>query len=147
MAQPTTAKFGKMLVLLGDGVSPETFAAPCGFSSKNLTFTKGLTEINLPDCIDPDAPSNVGRDVENLSAAITGEGVLAAESIDEWIAAYESTTAVNVKITIEIGIFTHTWTGAMHVSEWALGAEQGGRVTSAITMASDGELIHSVAST
>src|SRR5690606_5463030 len=60
MAQPTTARFGKFKVMLGDGGSPMTYAAPCGFTSKSLTLTKNLTEVNLPDCDDPDSVAWVG---------------------------------------------------------------------------------------
>ncbi len=147
MADPVTAKFGKFRILLGDGASPELFVAPCGFTSKAITWTKGLTEINLPDCLDPDAPASVGRDIENRSVGITGEGVLAAESIDEWIAFEEASEAQNVRIEIDIGIFTHVWNGAMHLGEIGYSAEQGGRVTITVNMSSDGEMLHTVAST
>ncbi len=147
MADPVTAKFGKFRILLGDGASPEVFAAPCGFTSKAITWTKGLIEINLPDCIDPDAPSSVGRDVENLSVSVNGEGVLAAESIDEWIAMQEAVLATNVRIEIDIGIFTHVWNGGMLMAEMGINAEQGGRCTITVQMSSDGAMIHTVAST
>ncbi|MDH3232198.1 MAG: phage tail protein [Alphaproteobacteria bacterium] len=147
MAQPTTAKFGKFRVLLGDGQSPEVFTVPCGFTSKALTVSKNLTEINLPDCLDPDAAAWVGRDVESLSAAITGEGVLAAESIDAWYAALLSTSSLNVRIEIEFPLITYTWQGLMHVSEFAHNADQGGRTTANVTMASDGELVLTNATT
>ncbi len=147
MADPLTAKFGKFRILLGDGASPEVFAAPCGFTSKAITWTKGLTEINLPDCIDPDAPASVGRDVENLSVSVNGEGVLAAESIDEWILMQEAVVATNVRIEIDIGIFTHTWNGGMLMGEMGINAEQGGRCTITVNMSSDGTMIHTVAST
>lgn len=141
MAAPTTAKFGKFRVLLGDSASPIVYSAPCGFTSKSLTLTKNLQDINLPDCDDPDAPAWVGRDVQSLSAAINGEGVLAAESAPDWFAAYEDTDSVPVRIEIEFTAITYVYTGFMHVSEMVLGAEQGGRVTSNISMQSDGELV------
>lgn|SRR5688572_521162 len=144
MAAPTTARFGKFRVLLGDGASPETFAAPCGFTSKSLTLTKNLQEVNLPDCDDPDAPAWVGRDVQSLSAAINGEGVLAAESAPAWFEAYEATDSVSVKIEIEFTDITYVYTGLMHIAEMALGAEQGGRVTNNVQMQSDGELVRTM---
>lgn len=140
MAAPTTARFGKFRVLLGDGASPEQFVAPCGFTSKSLELSKNLTDVNLPDCDDPDAPAWVGRDVESLTAAINGEGVMAAESIEAWMEAYESTESVNVKVEIELPLVTYTYTGRMHVATMTLGAEQGGRVTNNVSMQSDGAL-------
>ena len=141
MAAPTTAKFGKFRVLLGDSASPIVYTAPCGFTSKSLTLTKNLQEINLPDCDDPDAPAWVGRDVQSLSASISGEGVLASESAPDWFAAYEDTDSVPVRVEIEFTTITWVYTGFMHVAEMVLGAEQGGRVTANISMQSDGELV------
>lgn len=147
MAPPTTAKFGKFRVLLGNGASPEVFAAPCGFTSKSLALSKNLTDVNLPDCDDPDAPAWVGRDVESLTASITGEGVMAAESADDWMDAFESTESISVKVEIEFPLVTWTYTGKMHISSMTLSAEQGGRVTNNVEMQSDGELVRSMATT
>lgn len=146
MAPPTTVKFGKFRVLLGDGNSPELFTAPCGFTSKSLVLSKNLTEVNLPDCNDPDAPAWVGRDVESLTASITGEGVMASESADEWMDAFESTESVSVRVEIEFPTLTYAYEGKMHIASMTLGAEQGGRVTNNIEMQSDGELVRTTES-
>lgn len=144
MAQPTTARFGMFRVLLGDGASPEQFTAPCGFTSKSLTLTKNLTEINLPDCDDPDAVGWLGRDAQSLSMAINGEGVLASESVEAWLDAWESVESINAKVEIEFPAKTITWTGRMHIATFQAGAEDKGRVTSQIEMQSDGEMTRAV---
>lgn len=141
MAQPTTARFGKFRILLGDDASPIAYAAPCGFTSKSLSLGKSLSEVSLPDCDDPDAPIVIGRDVESITASVSGEGVLAAASVVTWLEAYEATESVPVKIEIEFSSGTVTWTGAMHVESLELGAEQGGRVTLNVSMQSDGALV------
>lgn len=143
MAQPTTARFGKFRVLLGDGADPEVFTAPCGFTSKSLALSKNLTDVNLPDCDDPDAAAWVGRDVQSLSAQISGEGVLAVESVLTWQAAFDNTASINVKVEIEFSTGTLTYTGAMHLASITFGVEQGGRVTCDVEMQSDGELVAS----
>jgi len=140
MAAPTTARFGKFKILLGDGADPEVFTAPCGFTSKSLQLTKNLTEVNLPDCDDPDAVAWVGRDAQSLSAQVSGEGVLSAQSVDAWLAAFESVDSINVKVIIEFPAKTITWTGRMHVSTFSPTSEQGGRVTASVELQSDGEL-------
>jgi hypothetical protein len=138
MAQPTTAKFGKFRVMLGDSASPIVYTSPCGFTSKSLTLTKDLTDVNLPDCADPDAVAWVGRDAASLSAAVSGEGVMAAESVEDWLDAWESSDSVPVKIEVEFPAKTITWTGRMHIATFTAGAEQGGRVTANVEMQSDG---------
>jgi len=140
MAQPTTARPGKMRILLGNGGGPEVFSAPCGMTTKGLTITKNLSEVSIPDCDDPDAAFWQARDVESLSAAISGEGVLAAESEDEWNAAAFSTDAINVKVEIEFSTGTRTYTGAFHIDSFAVSAQQGQRVSANISMQSDGIL-------
>lgn len=141
MAQPTTAKFGKFIVKLGDGAEPEVFAAPCGFTSKSLQLTKTLSEVSIPDCNEPDAPIVIGRDVQSLSASISGEGVLAAEAVEAWMDAYNSTDSVSVQLEITFSSGVLKFVGKMHVATISLGAEQGGRVTISVEMQSDGALV------
>ena len=145
MAPPVTARFGKFRVLLGDDATPIEYSAPCGFTSKSLTFTKDLTEVNIPDCIDPDKVAWVGRDASSLSAAINGEGVAASEASETWLEAFESVESVPVKVELEFPSKTITWTGFMHISQLDIGAEQGGRVTMNVQMQSDGELVRTTA--
>lgn len=140
MAKPVTARFGKMLIKLGDGAEPEVFAAPCGLTTKSLTLSKNLNEVDIPDCDDPDAASWVGRDVQNLTASISGDGVLAAEAIPTWDSAFKDTYSVNVEISIEFETGTLLYEGAMHLESFEISAESGGRVQVSISMQSDGEI-------
>jgi predicted secreted protein len=141
MAPPITARFGKFRVLLGNSAVPIVYAAPCGFTSKSLALNKSLSEVAIPDCDDPDAPINLGRDVENISASVSGEGVLAASAVITWLAAYEKTDSVPVKVEIEFSTGVVTWTGKMHIESLELGAEIGGRVTISVSLQSDGQLV------
>jgi hypothetical protein len=140
MAQPTTARFGMMLIELGDDATPTVYAAPCGFTSKGVTISKNLQEVNIPDCDDPDAPTWVGRDVLSQSATITGDGVAAAESVPDWDDAAMTTTSVPMRVTIDFGggHGKKVITGNFHVDSEAYAAAQGGRVTLAINAVSDG---------
>lgn len=137
MAQPTTARPGKMRILLGDGASPEVFTAPCGLTTKALRVSKDLSDVVIPDCDDPDAPYWLARDVTSLSVEITGEGLLAAESEATWMDATFSTDPVNVKVEIEFTTGTRTFEGAFHVTASPSG-QQGQRVSIDVSMQSDG---------
>ncbi len=138
--QPTTVKFGKFVVQLGTGTGTITYTAPCGFTSKALQFSKDLNDVQIPDCDDPDAVAWLGRDVASLSAQVTGEGVLAQESVVAWLAAVDSVNSVPVKVILTFPARTITWTGYMHISEFNIQAELGNRVTVSVTMNSDGPL-------
>ncbi len=147
MAQPTTTRGGKVRVLIGNNADPIVYTAPCGFSSKSITLNKGLEEVNLADCDEPDAVSWLGRDAVSLSMSISGEGVLASESVVTWLDAWESVESVPVKVEIEFPSTTYTYTGRAHVESLEMGAPNGRRVTNNVSMQSDGEMVRSSAAT
>lgn len=140
MAEPTTIKGGKVKVLLGNSAQPIVYAAPCGFTQRSVAINKGLEEVQLPDCDDPDAMSWLGRDATSLSMTVGGEGLLAAESVDVWLAAVESEDSVPVKVIWEFPAKTITWTGKMHIESFEIGAEDKKRVTSTVSLQSDGKM-------
>ena len=118
-----------------------TYFAPCGFTSKNCTISKNLAEVNIPDCENPDAPIWVGRDVQNQSCVISGDGVAAAELVPDWDAAAMTTESVPMKVEIEFtGVGTKTIMGNFHMDSEAFAADAGGRVTLAINAQSDGQV-------
>lgn len=141
MAKPTTAKFGAFTVSLESEDSPNVFIAPCGFTSKSLTMGKNLSEVSIPDCDDPDAPIWLGRDVQSQTSQISGEGVLAAESVERWLAAYNSVESVECEVEVTFSTGVLKFTGFWHLETLTIGAEQGGRVTINVSMQSDGEIV------
>jgi len=144
MTQATTIKGGKVRVKLETAV-PTVYATPCGFTSKTVTFTKGLEDVQVPDCDDPDKVDWLGRDATSLAMSVSGEGVLAEQSIETWLDAWESIDSVNVKIEMEFPAKTITWTGKMHVETMEGVSPNGRRSTATISMQSDGEMVRTVA--
>ena len=49
MAQPTVLAGTKLLILVGDGGSPEVFAQPCGLTTRGITFTASTNSTLIPD--------------------------------------------------------------------------------------------------
>lgn len=145
MAQATTMSFSKMRILLGDGGSPEQFAAPCGLNTRALRRTKNTNEIDIPDCADEDAAAWIGREVRSLDWGVTGEGVLAVEAIESWEAFFTGTTSKNVQIEIETGASpgTITLNGAAHLSSYEITANRGEKVSVSIELVGDGALVTS----
>ncbi|MGC0054527.1 phage tail tube protein [Brucella pituitosa] len=141
MAQATTIKSGKIRVLLGNDATPTVYENPCGFTQRSITITKGLEEVNIPDCENPDLVDWVGRDATSLSMSVSGEGVLAAESVDAWLEAVDSIDSVSVKIEWEFPLKTITWTGFMHVESMEVGATNGQRATNNVSLQSDGVMV------
>lgn len=141
MAQATTIKGGKIRVLLGNDANPIVYSSPCGFTQRSITITKALEEVNVPDCEDPDKVDWVGRDATSLSMAISGEGVLASESVDAWLEGVESIESIPVKVEWEFPAKTITWTGRMHIESMEVGANNGQRATNNVSLQSDGEMV------
>lgn len=142
MTQATTVRGGKFRVLL-ETDTPGTYAAPCGFTSRSLTLNKALEEVQIPDCDDPDQVDWLGRDATSLSMSVSGEGVLAYESVATWLEAWEERDSINVKVEIEFPLKTYIYTGAMHVESLEMSGENGRRVTMNVSLQSDGEMIRS----
>jgi hypothetical protein len=144
MTQATTIKGGKIRVLLGNDATPIVYAAPCGFTQRTITLNKALEEIQVPDCNDPDKVDWLGRDATSLSMTISGEGVLAAESVETWLDAFDDVDSVPAKVEWEFPAKTITWTGRMHVESLEVGANNGQRATQNVSMQSDGEMVRVV---
>lgn len=100
MAQPTVASFGKFIVQLGDGASPEVFSAPCGFTERSLELKADTNATQVPDCDNPDAPAWEDKDVRTLSASITGQGVMALEALPTWRTWFFSALPKNVRVRL-----------------------------------------------
>ena len=84
MAQAKTITFGKTAIMLGDGASSETFAAPCGFTELTMTVNVETNNTNIPDCSDPDLPSWLVSDIVSKQMTLQGSGVLDTDAMQTW---------------------------------------------------------------
>lgn len=143
MAKPITLRFGKFFVRMSDGATPPVFSAPCGFTSKSFTRNKTLTESNVPDCDDPDAAAWVERDVQSMSATVSGEGILAKSAVPAWEAAMASTESkeCEVELVYPDGD-SDLYEGLFHLESFEVTGSQGERVNVSVTMQSDGEITY-----
>ena len=142
MALPTTKTFGQFLVKVGNGGSPETFAAPCGFTEKALQLSAETSDQTIPDCDNPDAAAWTSREVTRKSANITGNGVLAVESIATWRTWFLSAANRNVRVEFpgSGAAGGGYWAGAYKITSLEIGATLGEKVTVNVSLVSDGEV-------
>jgi hypothetical protein len=140
MAQPITVPYSKFILTIGDGATPtEAFDKPCGLTTQGVNFTKETNDQVIPDCDDPDLAPATGREVASTSAAITGEGILAAEFFPDWWAFYTSSAARNVKVALDTPAPNGgEWLGKFHLTGFNVTANLGEKVGVAIEMQSDG---------
>lgn len=142
MARPTTYSAKKLLILLGDGGTPEVFAAPCGLTTRGIEFSKETNDVTVPDCDDPDLPAWTERSVRTLSGSVSGSGILAAEAHATWRAAFLNTNSVNCRIKIDdtLGNGGGYYAGRFHLSAFSITGEIGDKLQVEITLDNDGEV-------
>ena len=144
MAKPTTARWSKLLIELGDGGSPETFTAPCGLTSKGFNRSATTSDTNVPDCDDPDAPVWTERVATAFSAQVSGSGVLALDSLDAWDTWFSSGLTKNVRVTMDVPLANNGryWTVPMVLTSFDLtGNTADGKCQVSVTMQSDGPVV------
>lgn len=144
MAKPTTYKGSLVAIYLEDPSSAGTFLKPCGLNQHSVQFTKNAQEVNVPDCDDPEAPQWVERDVESLDFSASGEGILAAESVEAWFDYFNQTDSILARIYVGSPSDTangYYWEGRVHLTNFTIEGTTGTRATVSIEMASDGELV------
>jgi len=140
MAKATVIKSGHALVFIGDNANPIVYKTPCGFTSRSISLSKSLNETRIPDCDDPDAPDWIERDVTSLSMSISGEGVLAENSVSTWVEAFKSSAPLNVKVEWKFPTKKITYTGKMHLESFEVGISNGETVSVNVSMQSSGEM-------
>lgn len=84
MAQINSIKFGEQMLLIGDGADPEVFSAPCGISSLTKSTSTNTSDVDLPDCDDPDLVVWLGVDEVSKRMTLTFSGTLAQQYLAEW---------------------------------------------------------------
>lgn len=139
MAQPTTLAFSKMLILVGDGVSPETFASPCGLTSKSFDISASSNDVQVPDCDDPDAPAWTDRVVKALSGKVSGSGIMAVESFTIWRDWALGGLPKNVRIQL-VGTGLGYYSGSFILDSFSLKASLGDKVQVDVSLSSDGQI-------
>ena len=147
MAKPTTYAGSTVAIYIEDTGTPGTYLRPCGLNNHTVNFTKNTRDVTVPDCDDPDLPAWIERGVESLDMSVTGTGVLAAEAIDDWWTAFNSTDSINARIYIGAadditnGRF---WAGKVHVTSFEPSGERGDKAQVSVTVVSDGEMVFTV---
>ena len=137
MAQPTVLPGTKLLILVGDGNSPEVFAQPCGLTTTGIDFKASTNTTLIPDCDDPEAPAWEAKDVNGLSATVTGTGVMAVESFDLWNDWFQSAESKNLQIKLDNASLGY-WAGEFILSDLKYSGTRGEKVTIDVTIDNTG---------
>lgn len=141
MAKPDTFSGSMMLILVGDGASPEVFSAPCGLTTKGLNQTAETAESVVPDCDDPAAPAWTESEVVALSWGASGSGIQADEAVQVWEEWFASGLPRNVRIEMYKGANAgRKYSGAALLTDFNRTGERGQRVQVEVTLKGTGAL-------
>lgn len=140
MAQPTVLPGTKLLLLAGNGADPEVFSQPCGLTTRSFNLSASTNSTLLPDCDDPEAPAWEAKDVNALSAQVSGSGVMAVESFDTWNDWFMAATSKNLQIKLDDAALGH-WAGSFILTALNYGGTRGQKVTVEITLQNDGAVV------
>jgi predicted secreted protein len=149
MAQPTVIPGTKLLVLIGSGGdspgSPDVFGEPCGLTTKAFTLNASTNTTLIPDCLDPSLPAWEAKDVNALSAEVTGNGVMAVESFHTWLDWYLGATERQSRIQLvsptALPLSLGYLQGAFILSKLTYNGVRGQKVLIDITMVNNGALV------
>lgn len=143
MSQAQTVPFSGLKVLLESSTVAGTFVAPCGLTERSLALSKETNDTTVPDCDNEDAAGWVERDVVSKSATISGEGVMARQSIARWQAAYDSDDPVKVRVE-RSGTAAQgggSYLGTYHLTKFEQNGTRGERVKVSVELQSTGPVV------
>lgn len=137
--KPTVLPGTALLILVGDGGSPEVFATPCGLTNNTFSLTASTNSTIIPFCDDPEAAAWESKDISSLAAQVSGTGVMATESFSEWNDWFLSGTSRNAQIKIDDGLghFLGHYEGKFVLSTFKLTGARGQKITIDVTLDND----------
>jgi len=143
MAAVKHARGVKLLLKVGNGASPEVFAAFCSINAaRGISFSSTTNDFNIPDCDDPETIAWVAREKDGLSVAVTGAGILNTPDVEEFYDWFVSPESKNCQIVVDVpsvdgGVI---FEGAFHLTDFEITGDRGGKMENSLSLASDGEV-------
>jgi len=136
MAQPTTIRGSQLLIKIGDGASPETFAHPCLINTeRGIQFQSQGSDVVVPDCDNPEDPAWLEHVKDGLSATVTGAGTLNTTDIDEFDAWFRSAEPKNIQVWV--AALGH-WAFEAHLTEFQITGTRSEKAQCNISLRSEG---------
>lgn len=133
MTQPTVVAGTKLLVLVGNGATPEVFAEPCGLTTKSFDLSAATNTALIPDCADPEAPVWEAKLVSSLAAQISGSGIMAVEAHAIWEAWFIAALAKNCQIKLNAAALGY-YSGSFILTSLRYGGQRGQFINVDLTM-------------
>lgn len=106
-------------------------------TERGIAFSSSTSDSVVPDCSDPSLPGWVDREVDGLTASISGAGMLDVASIEQWFDWYSGGEPKSVKVKVD-KTGGSTWTGDFLLTEFSMTGTRKEKATASITLVSDG---------
>lgn len=130
----------KLLILLGDGGSPEDFAHPCSINAaRDVTFEKNMNEDVGIDCDDLDAVGWVIREAVSKSCTVEGNGKLSIDDLELFESWFNDDESRNARVIVNVA-GGRQYGGRWQCSNLRIGGERGEKVEVSITLMNDGPI-------
>lgn len=149
MAEPLSFNGSLIMIKVGDGGDPETFAHPCLINaSRGINFSSSTVDSLIPDCADQNAPAWQTREKDGLSAEISGEGIMDAADIDDYFDWLTSANAKNIQCVVNDGggANEQTFAGKFHLTAFELSGDRKEKTQVSITLTSTGAVTRTAGS-
>lgn len=142
MPTRVNAMNGSQLKLrFSNGDSPQTFSQWCIINTeRGIEFTTRVIESTVPYCPpDEEVPAWVDRETDDLSASITGSGILDLSSLPDVWDWYESGDSKNIQVVYANDVSSGRWVGAGVLTSFKVtGPQRREKATFDCTIMSDG---------
>ncbi len=131
----------QLLIQIGDGASPETFAHDCLINTeRGIAFAADMQEFVIPNCLTPEDPAWKETTKDGLSASINGAGMVHTSSVESFFNWYTSKNTKNVRVNVNVAGSDGGgyWSGAFHLSAFEITGTRKEKATVSITLVSSG---------
>lgn len=99
---PDPKQTTRLVIQLGDGGDPETFAFTCGANAWSVDLTNNFEEQTVLDCSAPlDSPAAITRQLESQDTKLSISGTVALPAFPAWKDWIDTGKSKNVKILLD----------------------------------------------
>ena len=134
----------RLVIQVGDGGDPETFAFTCGANTFGITLTNNLGDNSALDCDNPlDVPASIIRHLETQDTSVTISGMVTTEAWPTWRGWADDGSEKNIKLFLDESAANNGgyWTVPAYLSELELGKENSGKVTFSASLTGAGQRV------
>lgn len=128
MAQAKTVKGTKLLIMIGDGETPESFVHTCSVSAaRSFQLQAQTNDVNVPDCDDPELMAWVESEKISLQATLQGAGVVNSPDIKTLQALVTQSDPVNCRVVVDVAGADGGgyWEGAFLFTDFTISGDRG----------------------